>query len=374
MKKLASGFLFFALTITCHYGMAQVEVTVIQNNTSCQIPNGSATVSVGGVTLGYTFEWYDINLNPLGVSGPVINTLPAGNFVVIVRDASAAVVGVTHFVIADHTVRPVVEIESIANTSCYAVANGALITSVSGNPGDYSYAWYEGADVQGSLISTDTHLTERSGGGYTLVVTNVVTGCHTTLTAQISSTPAIPVVNVVVISHNTSCTTPNGELNAVTEQAAGQYIITWYDVALNPLGITGPVADHLGAGNYIVVVTDAVTGCTSSANNVINAADCDSMSPGSSGVAGDVITNEKKITGTGIGYYPNPASGTLWVSSTGPAALVLINQSGEIVFRQNVYLTDTPFALDVSDLKPGKYILKAYEGVQVTNFQIIVKK
>jgi hypothetical protein len=372
MKKLVCVFLFLVLMITSHYGMSQVQVTVTQNNSSCQIPNGSATASVGGVVAGYTFEWFDVALNPLGVSGPVISNLQAGNYMVIVREEStAAIVGIAQFVIQDETVLPVIVVESIPNTSCLAFGNGALIASVTGTPTDYSYAWYEGAEVQGSLIGTGTYLSERSAGGYTVVVTNLISGCYTRQTAYIDDAPAIPVVNVVA-TNNTDCTNPNGSLTAVTEHAAGQYIITWYDFALNPLGVTGPFADGLAAGNYVVIVTDAVTGCTSTITSVISD-DCSFSSPGSSGVAGNIITNDKK-NNSGIGYFPNPASGTFYVSSTGPAALVLISQSGEIVLRQNVYLTDTPFAIDVSGLKPGKYILKANEAGLVTNFQIMIKK
>jgi hypothetical protein len=372
MKKLLSSFLFFVLIFTCNYGMTQVQVTVIQNQTSCVPPNGSASASVVGGSVGYTFEWYDVGFNPLGVTSPIITNLPGGNYFVIVRDGSGAAVGTSQVAIQIQTVAPEVVLESIPNTSCIvASSNGALITSVSGNPSDYTYAWYEGADVQGSLISTASHLTDRSGGAFTLVVTDVVTGCSTTITGQITDAPAIPVINVVA-TNNTNCTTPNGSLNAVTEQNSAQYSITWYDIGLNPLGITGPFADNLAAGNYAVIVTDGLTGCNSLAYGAIYD-ECDFTFTGSSGVAGNVITSEKKVTG-GIGYYPNPASGTLYVSSTGPAALALINQSGEIVLRQNVYLTDTPFALDISNLRPGKYILKANEAGVVTNFQIIVKK
>jgi hypothetical protein len=372
MKTLLSAFLFFILMITCHYGMTQVQVTVIQNQTSCVLPNGSASASVAGGNTGYTFEWFDVTLNPLGISSSIATNLPAGNYSVIVRDATAAVVGIGQVVIQSEIVVPAVTLESIPNTSCSVAANGALVTSVPGSPTDYSYAWYEGAEVQGSLISTATHLFDRSGGDYTVVVTNIITGCSTTVTGQITDAPAIPIVNVVA-TNNTNCTTPNGSLNAVTEQAAAQYSITWYDVGLNPLGITGPFADNLAAGNYVVIVTDGLTGCNSLVHAPAIYDECDFMFSGSSSVAGNVVTNDKKATG-GIGYYPNPASGTLYVGSTGPAALALINHSGEIVLRQNVYLTDTPFALDISGLKSGKYILKANQSGVVTNYQIIIKK
>lgn len=374
MKKPSFTFLAVVFIFTSAFAIAQVQVNVIQNNTSCIIANGIASGSVGGTTSGYTFDWYDAALNPLGVTGPSINNLSAGNYVVIARNASdGTVVGSISFLISDEIMLPQVSIESIANTSCDVVmSNGALITTVQGNLSDYTFAWYEGSDPQGSLISSSTHLTDRIGGNYTLSVTNVITGCVTTLTAQIVNQPAVPVVNVVA-TNNTNCTTPNGTLTAVTEHSAGQYMINWYDVALNPLGISGVVASNLGAGNYVVTVADVLTNCITTATGVI-IDDCDFSSNGFSDVAGRVLTNDKKESSASIGYYPNPASGTLYVSSTGPASLMLVDEKGEVVLRQNVYLTDTPFALDVSGLKSGKYILRANEAGITTNFQIIIKK
>jgi hypothetical protein len=122
-----------------------------------------------------------------------------------------------------------------------------------------------------------------------------------------------------------------------------------------------------------VVVTDGLTGCVSTTTGVIND-DCSFTESGFSGVAGNIVTNEKKMGNSTIGYYPNPARETLYVSSTGPAALVLINSSGEIVQRQNIYLRDYAFPLDVSGLRPGKYVLKANEGGTISNYQIIIKK
>jgi hypothetical protein len=347
-------------------------VTVLQNNMRCDYPDGMASASVGGVTEGYTFDWYDVALNYIS-SGTVVTNLSAGNYTVIATDQlNATNVGMIQFTILDQIVVPEVSLESIPNTSCFAVGNGALITTVAGTSTDYTYAWYEGADPQGSFISSNVHLTDRSGGAYTLQVTNILSGCYTRISAQIVDEPAIPVVNVAA-TNNTDCTTPNGTLNAVTEEHAMQYSFTWYTSDLNPIGVTSPFVEHLAAGNYVVTVVDGVTGCTSTSAAVIND-NCDFTSPGFSGAANNVITSEKKLEGTGIGYYPNPASETLWVSSTGPAALALINHSGEIVLRQNVYLTDTPFALDLSGLKPGGYILNANEGGNLSNFQIVIKK
>ena len=134
MKKSVFTFLFLLFMICSHYGMTQVRVTVIQNQRNCLIPDGSASASVGGGVAGYNFDWYDVALNPLGVSGPLITNLVAGNYSVVVRQQSTgAVVGITQFTIQDETEAPVVSVESIPNTSCYSVANGA-IASIHGFP------------------------------------------------------------------------------------------------------------------------------------------------------------------------------------------------------------------------------------------------
>jgi hypothetical protein len=179
MKTLVSGILFFCLMITSHFGMAQLQVTVIQNNSNCVMPNGTASATVGGTTLGYTFLWYDVTLNPLGVTGPTINSLAAGNYSVIATEVATNIQTTIHFVIMDHLIVPHVTLESHPNTSCTTVGNGTLVALFEGSHEDYSFAWYQGADPAGSLISTSVHLHDASAGSYTLQVTNLSSGCYT---------------------------------------------------------------------------------------------------------------------------------------------------------------------------------------------------
>ncbi|MFZ9982384.1 MAG: hypothetical protein ACO3FI_10165, partial [Cyclobacteriaceae bacterium] len=52
-----------------------ISVSLNSQQTNCSPPNGQLTVSVAGGNTGYTFAWFDSNLNPLGITGAVASNL-----------------------------------------------------------------------------------------------------------------------------------------------------------------------------------------------------------------------------------------------------------------------------------------------------------
>lgn len=126
---------------------------------------------------------------------------------------------------------------------------------------DYSPYAFEWRNASNVIVSTNYNAVGLAEGTYSLVVTNTQKGC--------SSVPVFetlvrlgndPAVSIIVRSHQTQCSPPNGKLEAVIVGGNTGYTFEWYDVALTPLGISGPVANNLTAGNYLVYVSK--DGCT----------------------------------------------------------------------------------------------------------------
>ncbi|HYC86342.1 MAG TPA: T9SS type A sorting domain-containing protein [Chryseosolibacter sp.] len=322
----------------------------------------------------YSFEWYSAP----NAEGDIISTgvtadeLAEGIYTVRVTNLSTGCQAVVSSEVEAELSVPMVTVQSTPNTSCTIQSNGSLTTVVTGS--DFSFEWFEGIAAEGAVISSSAAISQKPDGTYTVRVTDVISGCQAIVSAQIQDARTPPVVNVAVTS-NSNCSSPNGSLTAVTEGPAVDYEFEWYagtEVLPEPPIATTQTVTNLPGGQYTVRVADKLTGCISIVTSqVID--ECEG-SRGFSGVAGDVITNQKKEENASISYYPNPASGTLWLESSTTASLVLINQKGQVVAAQSVYPSEAPFAMDLSGVPAGRYILKVTEAGSTSSYQVIVKK
>ncbi|HCR52938.1 MAG TPA: hypothetical protein DIW27_00885, partial [Cytophagales bacterium] len=123
----------------------------------------------------------------------------------------------------------------------------------------YSFQWYNGIGT-GSPIAgpagTDYVITDRAEGDYTVVVTNTQKGCASDPVNQnIVRLGNDPDITINVLSDQTQCSPANGRLEAVIAGGNTGFTFEWFDISLNPLGIVGPIANNLTAGNYLVRVS-----------------------------------------------------------------------------------------------------------------------
>jgi hypothetical protein len=242
-------------------------ITVVEhvNNTSCGMPNGSASVSVGGETEGYVFEWY----NSFGLpfhSGPAVTDLEPGNYTVLVKNQSDLSEVGTHVIsILDEVIYPEITLMLAANTACdINLANGTLTASVNnGLASDHSFKWYKGIGTAGEVISTTPTLNNVSEGEYTVVVTHLISACETMQVITVEQNSHVPVVTITS-TDNTSCVNlPTGELTANTEQPSSNYSFEWYAGPSAEGSILGTTATLTGleGGTYTLKATELATGC-----------------------------------------------------------------------------------------------------------------
>ncbi|MBK8365753.1 MAG: gliding motility-associated C-terminal domain-containing protein [Bacteroidetes bacterium] len=214
---------------------------------SCGANNGSATVVPSGGTGPYTYAW-----SPSGGTAATASGLGAGNFSVIITD-SRGCTGSSNIILAAPS-SPVVFVAGITNSSCQS-PTGNITVSVSGGTGPYNYAW----SPSGGSGATASNL---QPGVYTCIITDAM-GCSSSATATIGA----PATVIASISASTDETCPgNLDGTATASEAGGTpgYTYLW-----TPSGNTAATATGLTAGQYTVLVTDAV-GCTSSASVVIS--------------------------------------------------------------------------------------------------------
>jgi len=354
----------------------------ITSNTSCALPaNGS--VQVTDVREGfasfplafYDLEWYE-GADPFGPAisfGSFLERVPAGVYSVTVTSHDTGCVGVATAEVSDAPGIPDVTMRSIPNTSCSLFRNGAATAEVGGIASDYSFEWYQGTGAEGQVISTGQTINDRPSGIYTVKVTDFVSFCQVVASTEITDQQTPPAVNIHV-SNNNNCLEPDGSLTAMTEGPIFQYEFAWYegtDTFGPPLSNTNSLS-NLAAGTYSVSVTDIYSGCITFATAQV--ADECQLSPGGFSTFGNDVFNNPKKQETTIAYFPNPATETLWIQSDATVAIALIDHRAGVILREYVYASDTPFALDLSDVRPGKYILTVTGDGKTSSYQIIVKR
>ena len=221
-------------TVTITEPTPLVAAITLGANVSCNGGNdGSATASATGGTAPYTFAWSN------GATTATVTGLTAGTYTVTVTDAN----------LCDDTetitiTEPAVLVASIAlgnNVLCNGGNDGSATASATGGTTAYSFAWSNGA--------TTAAVTGLAAGTYTVTVTdaNLCTDTET-----ITITEPTPLVASILSSSNISCFGLfDGSATASAAGGTAPYTYAW------SFGGSTAAATGLGAGTYIVTVTDA---------------------------------------------------------------------------------------------------------------------
>lgn len=165
------------------------------------------------------------------------------------------------------------------------------------NTADYNFYWFDGA-VAGPIASANFTGPIYSGivnGTYTVFAIHKTANCSSdTVQVVVPSAPGIlPVITINVLSNQTTCNPPNGQLEALVAGGNSGYTFEWFSNAI-PLGITTSTASGLIADNYSVLVTR--NGCSATQNAIVQ-----DLAP----------DPDVTVTATPVVNCQNPNSGTV---------------------------------------------------------------
>ncbi len=224
-----------------------ITSSVASTNVSCNGgSNGSATVTAGSGTPGYTYAW-----SPSGGTAATASGLVAGAYVCTITDANACTK--TQSVTITQPSAITSSVSSQTNVSCNGGSNGsATVTAGNGTPG-YTYTWTGGGGT--AAIASGLVL-----GTYTCTITDA-NSCTKTQVATITQPTAI---TSSVASTNVSCFGgSNGSATVTAGSGTPGYTYAW-----SPSGGTAAIASGLVAGAYVCTITDA-NACTKTQNVTI---------------------------------------------------------------------------------------------------------
>ncbi len=209
-----------------------LTLSVVTSPASCNGGNnGSASAVILFGTAPISYLW------STGSTASSISGLVAGNYSLSITDGLNCTTFV-NFAITQPS--PLSAGASPTNVSCSQAVDGTIELTVNGGTYPYSYSWSNGAQVE-DLI----HLTN---GSYSVTVTDAQ-GCTTTASTTITR-PA-PIVASSVNTDITCFGGTNGAIDASVSGGVQPYNYSWSN------GATTQDISGLGAGSYILTVTDA---------------------------------------------------------------------------------------------------------------------
>jgi gliding motility-associated-like protein len=196
---------------------------------------GTTSVTPGGGTPGYTYNWMSG-----GASTQTVTGLATGIYSITVTDAN----GCTQTSTTSITVPPALVLTATPVDGTCGLNNGSVSLNPSGGTPGYNYTWLpSGAGQTATGLAANT---------YTITMSDAK-GCTQTTTAIVGNSPP---VTLTAVATNVSCNGGN-DGSATATPVGGTVTITY---AWSPAGGTGAVASGLIAGTYTVNVIDS-KGC-----------------------------------------------------------------------------------------------------------------
>ncbi|MEP7169534.1 MAG: T9SS type A sorting domain-containing protein [Bacteroidota bacterium] len=205
-----------------------------------------------------------------------------------------------------------------------------------------TYQWKKGANLlSGATLSSYTATT---GGNYTVIATNTVTGCSkTTVSATAVAVNALPAATITPQGPTTFCAGGNVVLQANTGAGLSY---KWKKATNYISGATLSNYTATTGGNYKVQVTNS-NGCSKTSGNVVVSVPCKE---------GETISS---VGDFDFNIYPNPNSGEFTINfSTKPTSLVKIeitNEIGKVVKKFET--DDETVVIKETNLAKGIYCL-----------------
>jgi len=213
------------------------EATTTSVNVLCNDDStGSATVSLTGGTLPFTYAWNDY----LTQSAATASNLPSGVYTVIVTDDNSCETFATATVLESAAL---INTMSHTDASTLGGSDGDASTSVVGGTSPYSYLW--------DNAETTSAISGLLSATYTVVVTDV-NGCTLTDSVFVSEPPCNDFAAITSATDALCFGNNDGTAQLTVINGVGPYSINWSSGQNDTTFV-----DNLSAGLYTVEVVDS---------------------------------------------------------------------------------------------------------------------
>lgn len=216
------------------------DIDVIESITpsNCSQSDGAIELSINGGTPPFTYAW---NNGPLSQNN---YNIPAGAYTVTITDAKDCET-IVAYPISDQNAQ-VVTISASTDATCSGNCNGTATANVTGGSGLFQYSW--------NTIPPQTNQTATNlcAGSYSIIVSDLNTGCIATTGVTINEPDQINIISAISdVSCFGAC---NGLIDISVVGGTVPYTYNW-----SGAGVTTNTQDqhNLCAGEYTVAILDA---------------------------------------------------------------------------------------------------------------------
>ncbi|WP_221409436.1 gliding motility-associated C-terminal domain-containing protein [Marinoscillum furvescens] len=253
-----------------------------EGNRYCEDPNGQLAATIinipdGKSLSGYNFYWYvGAQSNPDTAQADHIGTswtnLNNGTYTLYVVDTEDPYCqsDILTAEVADETEssRPDFRVDILNTvTICYEdQPNGRAVIGFTAKPiFNYQFDWYAGTDTTGTVLHTGNNIDSLAVGVYTVVATDLESGCEAMQQFIMDESIALPSLpSVTVVEHRTNCSVPNGRAFARVNGETDGYRFEWYaETDMTTPAFIGSEVEGLDSINYVVRAVNIATGCES---------------------------------------------------------------------------------------------------------------
>lgn len=289
-------------TVAPPAGGPVITATPINSPTCNGGTDGSAYTNATGGSGTYDILW-----TPGGGTGKNIINVGAGNYTVTYTDKVSQCVSSKTVVITEP---PAFSMnQSVTDINCKGQTTGAItLNNPTGNTPPLTYKW-----LPGNITTKD--LTNIGPGTYSLTVTDL-NGCSATFSYTVNEPSSALTVSAPTTTQS-GCGVSTGSASVTSSGGTPNYTYSWSN------SITTPTNNNIGAGSYVVTVTDS-KGCTVTTVAVVSTAGgptitvANSTNPLCSGGTGSATVTATGGTGT-LTYSWSSPGGTSTTLNNLPA-------------------------------------------------------
>ena len=233
---------------------SEIAVSSVDVNLDCF--NGSTGAIDLNVDIGtgpFTYAW------STGDSGEDLNNLGAGDYTVVVTDATGCEEEYTTTLTEPTDIVPTIDF--VQGVDCDNPTGGSIDMSVAGGNPDYTYQWSNGDTLQ--------DVTDLAAGTYTVLITDA-NGCTAQDTAEVLGDTNIPSSDIITAGE-ISCLSGQMTLDGAGSSTGPNIVYAWSATSGGAIITdTSQVSvDINGGGTYELVVTDLNNNCFSVASVIV---------------------------------------------------------------------------------------------------------
>lgn len=226
----------------------------------CEGALGSLSVAASGGTPPYSYDWNT------GQTGASLDSLSAGDYEVTVTDAQGCT---AIFATVLHPQLPTATISGTGNVTCLQ-SEIRLDGTASFAANGFAYQWTAGAGGNFSSSTDSLIVFADAVGVYALEITDTLNGCTAVSFYEIAADTLRPVANAGS-GGLLSCFVPELQLDGSLSSQGVQYTYLWDTADGNILSGETSLTPLINAsGNYLLIVTDTLNGCTATSEVLVD--------------------------------------------------------------------------------------------------------